>query len=350
MPTDWKDQVKRKARKYLNRFIQESPKSVAILLHRLADPDAICSAYVLSNFFKEMKILSDIYAESVKSISKKILDLLDIKIFRNSCTKAYDMILLVDTNNPNNLGSIGKCFNFEDQLISIIDHHQHSSFSKNARVPELILIDDESTSTSEIVFFLMEESEYSISLAEAQALLTGILYDTARFSFANNRVFFVVQSLIEYGANYNSALEVLKQDEPLSLRIAKLKAAQRLSLFKINEWIVVTTEVGSYGAIVSKSLLDLGADLAIVCSKRKNEIIVSARSTMNFYKTTRIHLGRDIFQSLEKYIVGHGGGHSTAAGFNTSDSNITCDDIIKKILDGLRKKIGGLHYEERTTN
>ena len=40
------------------------------------------------------------------------------------------------------------------------------------------------------------------------------------------------------------------------------------------------------------------------------------RSSLEFFKQTKIHLGKDIAKPLGEYLHGMGGGHSTAAGVN----------------------------------
>ena len=98
--------------------------------------------------------------------------------------------------------------------------------------------------------------------------------------------------------------------------IAKLKSARRLKLYKVGSWVVVTTTVGSFQSNVARSLVSMGADVAIVSGETGGETRGSMRANQRFWEATKIHLGTDIAAPMAE--AGHGGGHPTAASFTCS--------------------------------
>ena len=101
-----------------------------------------------------------------------------------------------------------------------------------------------------------------------------------------------------------------------SERVARLKATRRTRLFKVNQWIIALSHVSAYQASAARALIELGAHVAAVAGTKNEDIEISLRSSLDFFKQTQIHLGRDIAKPLGEYLHGMGGGHATAAGVN----------------------------------
>jgi nanoRNase/pAp phosphatase (c-di-AMP/oligoRNAs hydrolase) len=101
-----------------------------------------------------------------------------------------------------------------------------------------------------------------------------------------------------------------------SERVARLKASRRTRLFKIGEWIIALSHVSAYQASAARAMIELGAHVAAVAGEKHESIEISLRSSLEFYKQTNIHLGKDIAKPLGEYLHGMGGGHATAAGIN----------------------------------
>jgi nanoRNase/pAp phosphatase (c-di-AMP/oligoRNAs hydrolase) len=69
---------------------------------------------------------------------------------------------------------------------------------------------------------------------------------------------------------------------------------------------------------VARSLIYLGADLAVVAGESDGETRVSLRSTQRFLDGTKVQLGTQVADVMPKRLGGHGGGHATAASFTTA--------------------------------
>jgi nanoRNase/pAp phosphatase (c-di-AMP/oligoRNAs hydrolase) len=98
----------------------------------------------------------------------------------------------------------------------------------------------------------------------------------------------------------------------------------------IDGWLVASTSVGSFHASVARSLIGLGAHLAIVGGEKVDRLTLSFRSTNEFFTETNFHLGRDLATILGETMNGAGGGHSTAAGATVQGR---LDEAIKKSVE-----------------
>lgn len=307
-----------------------SPKRIAIVGHRNADPDAICSMYAFSYFLKKLYKGVDIslIAEDINKVSERVISELNINVASNLPFKP-DIIILIDSNNLIQVGKIKESIP-KDVTIVIIDHH--IAHPETDKIAHFKVIDEKATSTSEIIYKILKEANFEIEPKIALSLLIGILYDTRRFSLISNETFSITLDLLRIGADYNKALELLRTTMDRSEKIARLKAAQRATIYKIGNWIVVTSYVSTYEASACRALIDLGADVAFVVAEKEDEVRMSARATQEFYEKTGISLAR-VMEKVGQVIKGVGGGHPTAAGANGSKNAEEGIKVALKILE-----------------
>ena len=91
-----------------------------------------------------------------------------------------------------------------------------------------------------------------------------------------------------------------------------------MSTFYCQNWIIAFSFVSSYEASAARSLMQLGADVAIVIMKNKDETRISFRTTSEFIQKTTISLAKDIIPIFISNFGGNGGGHDGACGYNSS--------------------------------
>ncbi|MBD3228104.1 MAG: hypothetical protein GF329_07930 [Candidatus Lokiarchaeota archaeon] len=334
--------------KFLEIIKKNKPNLIIITSHTSSDPDGLCSAVALRSLLLKLGINSkiEIVIDSYTVVTKKIIDLLDLKstTFDEIDENKVDLIILVDVNNIEIIGKAKKLIMNEIPYF-IIDHHK---FERNKRYPSSYeFIKDNYTSTAEVIYELFEYYRQEIDIKTAKNLLLGIIYDTKHFLIANNRTFHIVNKLLSKKLEYKEIIGLLRYPMSKSEKIARLKAAKRLRIHKLGIWVCVVSEVSSYEASASRGLLRLGADIAIVKSIKNDELRISIRSKQEFYKKTNISLTDicdEILEDYKKYNVKNltCGGHSTAAGFNgKAYHKKICDKIIKIIknkLNSLSKK------------
>ena len=346
------EKIKNNIKEFVNKLETTPIHNAVITTHRNADPDAIASAYTLSKLIEKVKANVKVYIilpEGLSALSKRLIEYLNVDIktlspkdVDSEFWESVDTIFIVDTCSLEQLGPLKHVVmeKYGKLKVFIVDHHfAHKNLTKLAYTT-LILSD--ARSTTEIIFTLYESLGLEITETIANLMLAGIVYDTRHFILARPETFNIVASLIRYGAKYATVLKALQTKMEIPERIARLKAAQRMQIYRINEWIIVVTHVGAYEASAARALLDLGADVAFVASEDKGEVRVSARAKEEFYKGTGVHLGKDIMKPLGEFLQGGGGGHETAAAASGRGSAelalIKCIELLKNHLKQVTSK------------
>lgn len=293
-------------------------KKIVVVTHKNADPDAIASAFTITGFLKMQKSYTAlILPQGANEAGKSMLSSLNVIYDKDILFSKYyhvldneSVLVIVDTNNPENLGIASKLLNVIRTIV-IIDHHRPRSLSFSSNYEVYPLIIPTYTSCSELVYDLLSEI-YSINSLEATALLAGIIYDTRRFLAITPRTFKIVSELLNRGGDYHRAISMITRDMDYSERMARLKAAQRMKIFTCRGYIVAISHVGAFEGSAARGMIELGADLAIVYSIRKNMFRVTLRSTGRFYRETGVSIGRDIIPYLIRILNASGGGHDNA--------------------------------------
>ncbi|MEM2914328.1 MAG: bifunctional oligoribonuclease/PAP phosphatase NrnA [Candidatus Bathyarchaeia archaeon] len=315
-------------------------KSILLLCHQNADPDAICSSYAFSQMLKRLHPQMNVVIASPKGISRlsKFLSeyfVMDITE-KEPQFKNFDVIIMFDTNTIQQLGDWSIYLKKISVPFIVIDHH--ASHPETEKIATLCISDENSSSTCEIIYSFFKELNIKPSRKEAEALFLGIAFDTKHFTLANSSTFKIIAELTEAGFNTREALSMMSLSMDISERIARLKSCQRLRLMRINNWLVVFSHTSSYQASAARALVEMGAHLALVGGQRNDQIQISIRSSQDFYKQTDFHMGRDLAKPLGEYLHGMGGGHSTSAGINgIGDFEAAIKKATKIIREKLRK-------------
>lgn len=319
---------------------ERNSRRILILCHKNADPDAICSSYALSSLLKIFKPSIEIVVavpESISRISKLILERFPLEVTHEEPDfKAFDTIFMLDTNTVRQLGEWGERLREATAPVILIDHH--ASHPETEKIVALCICREDASATCEIIYDLFREAGVKPSGDTAEVLLLGIAFDTRHFALAKPSTFKVISEIADLGVNIQEALQILVVPMDVSERIARLKACKRMKTMRISGWIVAFSHVGSFQASAARALIDVGADVAIVGSEDKGELLISMRSSNEFYSKTGIHLGRDVAAPLGQLLQGMGGGHTTSAGVNGKGDLETAFKFAAKIL---REKIRG---------
>lgn len=218
--------------------------------------------------------------------------------------------------------------------VLLIDHHRIHPETEGQVA--YMIVDEEATSTAEIIYRLWKESKFNLDRQEAMAIFLGIVYDTRRLALSNSGTFRIIMDLIECGVDVQEAFKLISVPLELSEKIARLKAVKRARIHRIDQWIVAVSKISTFQASAARALIGVGADVSIVGGVKDDELRVSLRSTGDFFEKTNIHLGRDLATPLGKEIGGAGGGHSTSAGANGKGDPRIC---LSKCLNLFREKL-----------
>ncbi|MEB3779790.1 MAG: DHH family phosphoesterase [Desulfurococcales archaeon] len=321
------------------------------MTHRNADPDAIASAYLIAHALSILGLKTTIYIpEGPSRLSKRIIDRLGLDkglimgYDKPSHRTSPDMAVAVDSANPAQLGPFSELFE-EATYKVVIDHHEGNTLKDKAVVS---LVYKDAPSTTEIVVNVLEALGINPMNKMATLGITGILYDTKRFINARESTFKAILRLIEWGGDYREAIGLLtmsNEKEGLSERIARLKALSRLVLGRsCNDVLVAVTRIGSHESMVARTLIDLGADVAVVVTSRGLEKRVSIRvSKSALEKGITASL---IAEYLAKKYNGEGGGHDAVAMTHLKYSG-DIEDLKESIAKSLPGKIARICLSKR---
>ncbi len=295
--------------------------NILYLCHRNADPDALGSAFAL----KEALGGTIGVIEGCDRVASQIAKQLNIEFVVNPADE-HDLVVVVDTSTLTQLSG------FQLKTYAVIDHHTTTTLNENA----VFYLHRNKSSTAEIVLDVLNSMGAPIMRRVAFALIAGIITDTGNFKHASAESFKAVAHLIELsGIEYSEvmdALSTLPQD--ISMRIAFLKAAQRAAIERVGDWLIVTSQVSSFGGAAASNLIAIGADVALVASKDGEVVRVSARA-----RKCAINAGVNLARLMEEISAGFsgtGGGHEGAAGMDAYGDVETilssCTDYIRNSL------------------
>jgi nanoRNase/pAp phosphatase (c-di-AMP/oligoRNAs hydrolase) len=278
----------------LRSLLSESSKPL-ILGHQNADPDAVCAMIAFSKMYKMVNPEGTpiLIADDLSRLSHQVIDTFAPgESILETEGIVGDLVVLLDTNSVFQLGP---------------------KFQKIPQDPSKTIVID-------------------------NLLLTGLIFDTRRFYFADVLTLQAAIKLIKYGADYEQCIKALLMRPDRSERIARLKAAGRVNLYTIGDWVIVTSKINAFEASVCRALIDMGADVAIVGGIPSKDVArISSRSTREFSTATAINLGKDVMEPLGDIIGGKGGGHANAAGANGTkcleEAIIKSVELIRKIIE-----------------
>ncbi|MBS7630671.1 DHH family phosphoesterase [Candidatus Bathyarchaeota archaeon] len=314
--------------------------NILLLCHKKADPDAICSAYAFNSLIKTLNKPSSskiLLPGGASRVSKRLMKKIGIETVVEASIQEADVLIFFD------IGTLSQLDEWEELVVSsqtpkiFIDHH--SPLELVERLSTIYIVNEDATSTCEIVYDIYEGLGVTPDCEAARAMLIGIAYDSKHFRMGDARTFKTVSKLLSLGLSLEDELSVLDGAVDKSEKIARLKAAQRMKLMTVSKWVVATSHISSFQGSGARALIDLGADLALVAGGKRGTIKASIRSTREFFKETHIHLGRDIAKKIAEEFSGAGSGHSTSAGINcTGDVKLflnRANAVIKEEIEGL---------------
>ncbi|MEM3386295.1 MAG: DHH family phosphoesterase [Nitrososphaerales archaeon] len=294
----------------------ENLRRVLIVTHRNADVDAYASAYGIAHLLKRLNSRCEVAVaapDGLGAIAKAVHSEYPVNLVSSPNFDDLDMLVIVDTGHAQLLSDWLEPISRSNCSKMLIDHHPHSESVKT--LVDHLLIDEESTSTCEIVLTLHEAKHVKIPRKVAEALLLGLITDTANLNLAECATLENAVKLCRYGATLSKARQKLRVKKDISEKIARLKAAQRLKIYRLEDWIVALTQVGSYQASAARALIDLGADVAVSLGEVDGEVRGSLRATQEFCEKSGVHLGIDVAEKVGSALKGAGGGHAGAASF-----------------------------------
>ncbi len=212
-----------------------------------------------------------------------------------------------------------------------IDHH-----ITNTRFAEVNLIDASASATCEILAGIAFDLAIPLSVATAQALYTGILTDTGRFSYAatSSRVFELCSRLVQCGASPQLAAENLYEN----VTLPRLKLLERflgsltyecgnkvcVGVVRQRDFVETGTSYQDTEGFVDYARSVGDVSVGLLLEERKTTTKASLRA-----KSKKLRVDQIASQF-------GGGGHACAA---ATSSKLPLQDLRKALIEALETRV-----------
>jgi len=306
--------------------IIERSNRIVVGTHIDPDCDGICSALIIARLIKYLKKRKPIlFCQS--PIPPKYNFLLKDYKFTNRISN-FDLLIAVDSADIKRIFSEKEVFKINKKSIVVnIDHHQ-----SNEQFGELSIIDENASSTCEILYKIFKKLKLKIDRSFAELFYSGIYNETGGFIYPNTNpdVLRIAAELITSGI---SPSQIVKK-----LNIKTL--AGTLLLSDVLKTIKIKNGIGSM-CLTRKMLKKCKTDIwesenfiSFLQAIRDVRVSVFFREEK---KGIRVSLRSDGIVDVNKFARKFGGGgHKLAAGIRLEGNLKT---VKKKILKELKKII-----------
>ena len=235
-------------------------------------------------------------------------------------------IIMLDSPTPERCGDVAHFMPADVPLI-LIDHH-----ISNSSEDPLILIDQTASSTCEILVRLSHYIPDMIDFAAAEALYTGICFDTGRFRFSNTTsdAMEAAAEMLKYGVDPEKITEVLFYNWS-HLRTTLMASVLNSIQYFRNSRIAVYCLPFSYFRDHPEGWRELEgfSDLGIAIAGVEISLFLKELSSGQFKISLRAKGRMDVGRAAERF---GGGGHSKAAGCEIQGTE---KEVIAKLLEAV---------------
>jgi phosphoesterase RecJ-like protein len=238
--------------------------------------------------------------------------------------REYALIVL-DTNDFNNIGTAYAFLKDKVRDVFIIDHHEggRDKFEEN-------FIKVEASSACEIMYEIVNHFNGTLSVKSAQALYAGILFDTGSFRYPKTsaKTFRIISHLVEIGANPFNIYEEIYENNSLSsfeLRALMLASLEihfngKLILMKLTPDMLRKS-----GAPFTEGEMNINLPLTI------KGVVASVLVKQDLDGPVKVSLRtKGNYDVSEIAMENSGGGHKNAAGYKSkTDFDSSCRKIVE---------------------
>ncbi len=304
--------------------------SIFLMAHRDLDLDAIDSCigmdfYVKRHHKNSYIIIDDEHQELGV---KKVLDLErdNISVIKskrvNELKDDNSLLIILDTSKEKLTQNSDIIKEFKKVLN--IDHHDKTKESLRAKIQ---IIDEDASSTCEMITKFLKDEEVKIPAHLATVLLSGIVLDTNNYKLKTTAdTFYISYYLMSCGAKMNDINELLKQD-----LMDYIKRQKIISSVKVINHIAIGK--GMQRSEYKKEDIAKTADSLLTFSKIRASFVVANISKDVIGISARSNGEVNVGKALEYF---GGGGDESEAAARIENSNV------KKVIEELSKLIKSL--------
>ena len=312
----------------LERLLQGAHR-VALGGHVRPDGDCVGSTLGLYQYLQKNypEITVDVYLEPVPDSFRFIGAAVDIRSEVTE-TETYDLFILLDCGDSDRLG-FSKMLYEQAGRTACIDHH-----ISNRAFADENEIDPDASSTSELVYRLLDKEKITKEIAEC--LYLGIVHDTGVFQYSCTapETMEAAAELMRKGIDYSGIIDRTFYQKSYVQNQVLGKALLDSKLFLDGKCIasfLTKEEMDVYGVkpkeldgIVSQLRVTKGVEVAIFLYELSHhEFKVSLRATGE----------GDVSRIAQQF---GGGGHKKAAGVTMKGS---AEEILSRLVEEIQKQL-----------
>ncbi|EDY81430.1 DHH family [Verrucomicrobiia bacterium DG1235] len=312
------------AERFSELFASIANDRVLVLGHARPDGDCIGSQVALARLLRAEGV--DAVAFNADPVPEALSFLLEDTKVEKLSSESLDgsSLLFVDCSDQFRVGPKSSKLIEGCNFLGNIDHH-----ISNTNFAHFNLVESGSAATCEILAGLAFDFGWEVDAITAQALLTGIMTDTGRYSFAatSSRVFELSARLLECGAKTTVTAQALYENEPLPrlnllhrfLGTLRTEFDGRLGIGKLyhKDFVDTGAEYEHTEGFVDYTRAIRGAKIGLYLEQRETTVKGSFRAESASYR---------VDQLARKF---GGGGHACAAAFSTEEA---LEDVEPKVI------------------
>ena len=309
-------------------------KTVAIFGHVRPDGDCVGSTTGIYNYIKDNHPSTqvDLFLENFPDSYKILRGTTDARTaWTAECNSGqpYDLAFLMDTPSFERVGANGaECIRTAKKTINV-DHH----ISNPLNLCTANFVEPEASSASELLYTLLDKSK--ISRETASSLYLGIVHDTGAFKYSctGKRTMQVVGDLIETGVDFAKIVNETYYCRTYKQTLITGFAMQQCKLAlggKVVYSYITPEDMERFGV----TPVELSTTIDTIREVGGTEVALLLYPVNGKYKISlRSNYIVDVNAIAKEF---GGGGHTRAAGGDTSD---TPEVAIEKILKLVEKQL-----------
>ncbi len=302
-------------------YVIAKAKRILLFAHNRPDPDTVGANLALEEYLRSLGKHVDIacfnpFPDNLKSLAEKTFlhpDQVNLQ--------SYDAIIATDSVDRGFDAVISRFK--EEQVVILIDHHPDIALTG-----DVVIIDAEYSSTSELLYLFFTSTGVTISKSMATMLLMGILFDTGGFQHGgvSPQVMEIASELMKKGAPLAKISQTIFTNKNIGAMRLWGKAFEKAKFHKGTGMLVT--------AVTQKDIADCSAcaediyQVATILSTvpdAKFAMVLSERDASVVRASLRSMEHHDVDVSLIAHQFG-GGGHKLASGFEVPGKIIETTD------------------------
>ena len=329
-----------------SQILKKIKKSQNILLHCHPSPDgdSLGSVLAIAEYLKQInKEVTIIKGDSELPSNFDHLpnfSTIENKSYFDIDPSAFDLFLILDTADKNQISKIGPVSFPPDLNTVVIDHH-----ASNPGFADIYLIDDTSPSTCQIVSQLLSDWKANITVSMATNLIIGIYTDTGGFKYpkTTSRTFEIIAKLTSISPNYSEFIfQMENRNDPGQIRFRAVALNNLKEFFSNHVVFSSVSRIQMKKNNISRNHTEKSDIANLLKSVEGWDIAVSIVETDPGVSTISLRTRDPKKYDLSQIALatGSGGGHPAAAGATLKKSIKGTQQKLIEIIQKLHPELG----------